>query len=267
MDTKFQDAIIQGVGKRLVSIVQDAIQRPSSLPTGTEPAAELAGLSTVTSGECCAPGGSATSAEPDTTVKSRVLKLGDGTLLHLADGDIPDPPAVSFVDDIPRLNGMWDDRTEHWQGRSVITIQGHPIAIEYWPLLYRYGRDNQWKGTKSKWTDYRVRLSLLPSDCPPDLCLCSQDIILRYRQGSPEQFWAEFSADGEHMKFTSIIQKLRDMRKSAYCDVERQARETYGPEFDAHFTYRRGGKEYVMTKPSAIAKRYGELTGNGAMLP
>jgi len=69
------------------------------------------------------------------------------------------------------------------------------------------------------------------------------------------------------MKFTSIIQKLRDMRKSAYCDIERQARETYGPEFDAHFTYRRGGKEYVMTKPSAIAKRYGELTGNGAMLP
>jgi hypothetical protein len=57
------------------------------------------------------------------------------------------------------------------------------------------------------------------------------------------------------------------MRKLAYCDIEHQARKTYGSEFDARFTYRRGGKEYVMTKPSAIAKRYGELTGTGATLP
>ncbi|KAJ8594610.1 hypothetical protein M405DRAFT_729464 [Rhizopogon salebrosus TDB-379] len=115
---------------------------------------------------------------------------------------------------------MWDDRTEHWQGRSVITIQGHPIAIEYWPLLYRYGGDQQWKGTKSRWTDYR-------------------DIILRYRQGNPDQFWAEFSVDGERMKFTSIVQKLRDTRKSAHRDIEQRACKMYGPEFDAHFTYRR----------------------------
>ena len=131
MDTKFQDAIIQGVGKRLVSIVQDAIQQPSSLPTGTEPAAELAGLSTVVSGECCAPGCSATSAEPDATVKSRVLKLGDGTLLHLADGDIPDPPAVSFVDDIPRLNGMWDDRCGELPivGQIFLGIPMNPYVV------------------------------------------------------------------------------------------------------------------------------------------
>ena len=89
-------------------------------------------------------------------VKSRVLKLGDGTILQLVDSEIPDPPAVSFVDDILRLNGMWEDRTEHWQGNSVIAIQGHPIAVEYWPLFYRYGRGHQWKGTKGRWTDWRV---------------------------------------------------------------------------------------------------------------
>ena len=137
-----------------------------------------------------------------------------------------------------------------------------------WPLLYRYGGDQQWKGTKSKWTDYRVRFPR-PLICRtiPDLSPHTQDIVLRYRQGNPDQFWAEFSIDGERMKFTSIVQKLRDMRKSAHRDIEQRARETYGPEFDAHFTYRRGSKEYVMTKPSAIAKRYGELTGKGAMLP
>lgn len=86
----------------------------------------------------------------------RVLKLGNGTLLQVADNEIPDPPAISFVNDIPRLNGMWDNHTEHWQGMSIINIQGHPIAIEYWPLLYHYGHDQQWKGMKNKWTDWRV---------------------------------------------------------------------------------------------------------------
>jgi hypothetical protein len=93
-----------------------------------------------------------------------------------------------------------------------------------------------------------------------------QDIIQRYRQGSPEQFWAEFSENGEHMKFTSIVQKLREMRKSVCHDIEQQAREAYGPEFSTHFTYRRGGKEYVLTRPSAIAKRYQELAGKDAAL-
>jgi hypothetical protein len=66
------------------------------------------------------------------------------------------------------------------------------------------------------------------------------------------------------MTFTSIIQKLRDMRKSACYDIEQQARQVYSHNFDTHFSYRRGGKEYVMTKPSAIAKRYRELTGKDA---
>jgi hypothetical protein len=168
MAAQFQDTIIQGVGKRLVSIVQEAIHwhRPSSLVPTEEAAAEPP-VSTAFEWTC-SPGPPArespTPDEPDATVRSRVLKLGDGTLLHLAaDSGIPDPPAVSFADDIPRLNGMWDDHTEHWQGRSVITIQGHPIAIEYWPLLYRYGGDNRWKGTKSRWTDYRVGLLLSAS--------------------------------------------------------------------------------------------------------
>ncbi|KAG1901177.1 uncharacterized protein F5891DRAFT_950945, partial [Suillus fuscotomentosus] len=174
----------------------------------------------------------------------RMLKLGDGTMLQLDDSDIPDPPAISFSNDISSLNSMWDDHTEHWQGASFIVIQGHPIAIEHWPVLYRYGRDQQWKGTKNKWTDWR-------------------DIIQCYRQGSPEEFWAKFSIDGEHMTFTTIIQKLRDVRKETHSHIMQQAYEEFGATFNAHFTYRRGGKEYVMTKPSAIAKRYTELTGKG----
>jgi hypothetical protein len=65
------------------------------------------------------------------------------------------------------------------------------------------------------------------------------------------------------MKFTMIIQKLRDMRMSVDSRLAEQARGEYGATFNTHFTYRRGGQEFVMTKASAVAKRYIELTGKG----
>ncbi|KAG1781377.1 hypothetical protein EV702DRAFT_962780 [Suillus placidus] len=187
---------------------------------------------------------SLTPVPPDAN-KPQVLKLGDGTMLQLDASSIPDPPAISFANDISSLNGMWDDHTEHWQGISVIVIQGHPIAIEHWPVLYRYGGNQQWKGTKNKWTD------------------CAQDIIQCYRQSSPEAFWAKFSIDGECMTFTAIIQKLHNTRKEVHSCIVQQAHKEFGPTFDASFTYQRGGREYVMTKPSTIVKRYIELTGKG----
>ncbi|KAG2351042.1 hypothetical protein BDR07DRAFT_1386606 [Suillus spraguei] len=52
---------------------------------------------------------------------------------------------------------MWDDDTEHWKGLSVIVIHGHPITVKYWPVLYRYGKDKQWKGMKKKWSDWQGR--------------------------------------------------------------------------------------------------------------
>lgn len=35
--------------------------------------------------------------EPGSLNKLRILNLGDGTVLQLADDDIPDPPTVSFA--------------------------------------------------------------------------------------------------------------------------------------------------------------------------
>lgn len=74
--------------------------------------------------------------------------------------EIPDPPAISFAHDIPCLNGMWDDHTEHWKGLSVIVIRSNPIAAKYWPLLYRYSKEHQWQGTKNKWNDWWVSAAL-----------------------------------------------------------------------------------------------------------
>jgi len=153
--TAFQDAIIQGVSQRLLAAVQDAISGPGTAALVPAGEAADAGPSVSTVLTHGAPG-DPHRVPTDSAAKAHMLKLGNGTLLHLADDEIPDPPAVSFVNDIPRLNAMWDDHTEHWEGKSVFTIQGHPIAIEHWPLLYRYGRERQWQGTKSRWSDYWV---------------------------------------------------------------------------------------------------------------
>jgi hypothetical protein len=81
---------------------------------------------------------------------------------------------VTFAQDIPRLNGMWDDMTPHWSGSSVLVIRGRPIPIMYWREVYMYAKEkkNQWKGTKAKWFEWKVsfahslsfvrRSSLLP---------------------------------------------------------------------------------------------------------
>lgn len=57
---------------------------------------------------------------------------------------------------------MWDDTTSHWKGSSVLVIQGHPIAITYWREIYSYAKSkkNQWKGTKAKWFEWKVRLAI-----------------------------------------------------------------------------------------------------------
>jgi len=98
------------------------------------------------------------SESPDSEM--RYLTLGDDTLVGFTITSIPDPVAVTFVHDIPRLNSMWDDTSCHWGGESVLTIQGHAIPIVYWPEVYHYGKVRQWQGTKSRWTDWRVCFSL-----------------------------------------------------------------------------------------------------------
>jgi hypothetical protein len=91
------------------------------------------------------------------------LILGDWTTIWFSESETPDPPAVSFAHDIPRLNGMWDDTTSHWGGSSVLVIQGRPIAITYWCNIYSYAKSkkNQWKGMKAKWFEWKVRLASL----------------------------------------------------------------------------------------------------------
>ena len=188
---------------------------------------------------------------------ARLLVLRDGTALQISADDIPDPPAVSFADDIPRLNSMWDDMPPHWCGRSPLVVRGHPIPVSYWPELYKYGKKDQWKGTKGKWFEWKVCLCFLTGVIGDMLNLAFQVVVECYRERTPEDFWREFrQPNGNQMTFTTITQQLRKQQIARHQEIVAQAQREYGPRFSEIFTYRRGGQTFVMSDPSAIARHY-----------
>ncbi|KAF9236255.1 hypothetical protein BU15DRAFT_50266 [Melanogaster broomeanus] len=130
---------------------------------------------------------------------------------------------------------MWDDSSPSWMGDSVLSIKGHPIALKYWPEVYRYAHNRQWQGTKHKWGCWKVSVHC-------------------YRQGSPEEFWGEFSEDGKRMSYTRIVARLRETRMNEAREVVQKAGEDLGESFDKHCTYRKGGDVHVLERPSAIVK-------------
>lgn len=85
-----------------------------------------------------------------------MIQFLDNTTITFTQDDVPDPPAVSFADDIPKLNSMWDDSPAHWGREAHLIINGHLIPLVYWPDAYRYGKKKQWQGTKAKWHEWKV---------------------------------------------------------------------------------------------------------------
>jgi hypothetical protein len=85
------------------------------------------------------------------------LHLADGVIQYLAT-EIPDPPALSFIHDLARLDRLWDDRSPQWDNTSPLHIQGRSIALVYWPDIYRYQGTRQWSGIKQRWFEWKVRV-------------------------------------------------------------------------------------------------------------
>lgn len=82
-------------------------------------------------------------------------------VLTFTEDDVPAPPAISFADDLPALNRMWDDTSVFWDNHSCLVIKGFPIALTHWKDIYtskpgRSWKPNQWKGMKGKWFEWKV---------------------------------------------------------------------------------------------------------------
>ncbi|KAF8233882.1 hypothetical protein L208DRAFT_1066683, partial [Tricholoma matsutake] len=72
------------------------------------------------------------SGKPGKAANIRTIILGNGTELKLTLAEIPDPPAVSFIDNIPQLNQMCDDTSIHWRKDSRLHIRGEAITLSCW---------------------------------------------------------------------------------------------------------------------------------------
>lgn len=96
---------------------------------------------------------------------TRKLKLGDGTCIEFTADEAGPPPAISFADNLPGLNRMWDDRSGNWDGQSALVIKGIPIPIVYWRAVYgrlkseksgKAWKVGDWKKLKRSWSEWKV---------------------------------------------------------------------------------------------------------------
>ncbi|KAF8907238.1 hypothetical protein CPB84DRAFT_1843947 [Gymnopilus junonius] len=173
---------------------------------------------------------------------TRTLTLGNGRKLVFTADDIPSPPAVSFAHDIPTLNKMWDDTSEHWDNNSQLWIKGIPIPIIYWKDIYTSKpnvnwKPRQWKGIKGKCFNWKV-------------------LVHRYHEGTPDQFWASFSEDGHRLGCKAILSWLSDERKMKNKALVEQIKAEYGDCFTEVFCYKKNGKIYVKSRDCDIVKQY-----------
>lgn len=189
----------------------------------------------------------------------RPLILDDGRQLSITESDVPDPPVVSFAENIPQLNRMWDNTSCHWQNKSPLVIQGVPIPIKHWPEIYRYWKEGQWQGTKGKWWEWKVSSICLFSALRAKFLL--QIVIERWRETTPEEFWAQFSNEnGMHNSWTRIVKQITAERIEEDEKTVKRARLEYGDSFDTTFTSRKGSRHFVLVDRAAIARRYRELS-------
>jgi hypothetical protein len=178
--------------------------------------------------------------------------------------DVPNPSVVSFVEDIARLNRIWDDTSTFWTpGDCALRIHGHPITLVHWKAVYSYGKKGQCRGTRNKWADWQVCgpsrgggvvVLLMTPPLPPP-----QYIVERYRALLPDGFWAKFSMKGKRHSYTTITNCLRTQHALADKSTAEKARQEYGASFDTVFSYHHGGRQRVMNTNQKIAAKYREL--------
>lgn len=99
-----------------------------------------------------------TFANDNILIETRALKLGNGVTICFTEADVPNPPALTFANDISRLNCVWDDTSEFWDvTQAPFAVKGEPIALVHWQALYSRWKGKQWEGLKKPYSNWKVR--------------------------------------------------------------------------------------------------------------
>ncbi|KZT08471.1 uncharacterized protein LAESUDRAFT_649040 [Laetiporus sulphureus 93-53] len=65
------------------------------------------------------------------------IELASGAL-EFDSSEVPDPPAISFTNDLDRLDCIWDDSSPSWDNSSPLLLRDRSIALIHWLKLYQY---------------------------------------------------------------------------------------------------------------------------------
>ncbi|THV04501.1 hypothetical protein K435DRAFT_850767 [Dendrothele bispora CBS 962.96] len=138
--------------------------------------------------------------------KSRHLTLKTGIVIHYDTEDLPDPPYLSFHNDIPRLGRLWDESHPGFsQEPCHVQVNGVRVPLRLWDQIHTYTGGKTWTGIKGTWSNWKF-------------------VAEYYNQTTPEKFWTEFYD----------TKKKRRMTWTAIVEVA-AARETMGTDFDLEY--------------------------------
>lgn len=174
--------------------------------------------------------------------RPKAIIVNDKCLTYTAE-TLPDPPALSY-----KTRAQLEQLVKDWDSSSFLIIDGVGIPICYWQKLYSRTRPNAWKRIKDQWTKYKFIVGGFKSF------------------ESSKAFWEHMSlatAKGErvpNLTFKVISIVLRQMRSDQDREDAEAAKTEYkGAQFSSLFSYRKGGRQFVMKKPQDIARLYRRL--------
>jgi hypothetical protein len=164
----------------------------------------------------------------------------DGVTIQYSVDTLPEPPTLSYkMHELDRLLHDWD------QGNQLV-IMGVGIPVCHWQKLYSRTRPNAWKKIKDQWIKYKFIVG-----------------GLKFHNGDIEQFWAYLTArpapESAGQKLTmkgmsDILRKIRIERNKS--DTEMAKIEYSSEEYSEIFSYRKGGRKYIMKREQDIARCY-----------
>ncbi|KAK0463171.1 uncharacterized protein EV420DRAFT_1639279 [Desarmillaria tabescens] len=170
--------------------------------------------------------------------------LVTGSHIRFDEMDVPPTKPFRYASNIQKLISSWDDASSEWgpPDDHPIHIQGHPIPIKHWKVLYKNNKaaGMEWHRLKNSWNNWHYFME-------------------RYQSLTQDAFWEKYTdPQGQRMSYTRIINSLRNERKDNNAQLVKEAKGKYGDDqFSKEFAYQKGKKKRItMRRESDIAQMY-----------
>ncbi|RDX57530.1 hypothetical protein OH76DRAFT_1395357 [Lentinus brumalis] len=175
--------------------------------------------------------------------ENRLVFELDGKSLVFDKSTVPNPPKISFADDISRL-------FREWHASDLLVVNGQGIPIKHWERFYKKRnriKEHAWDVVGGLWGHWKFLVEE------------------RERYPSEEEFWAKYSdQDGKRLSFQRLLDILQDQRK-----VEQEREAAAALHFFHHdlssaaargyFRYKKSGKMRTHRKAKQVAERWRKI--------